>query len=138
MTDSDGHYVFDDLPPGDYQVIFSDLPTDFTFTTVRTPGAAATDDSDAGANGATEVFTIEIGEPQVRERNNLDGDLVAFYIDSTRDAGLLPPELIVAPAPPELPNTGVNAGTPLMVALLLLLLGGALTLITRRREDEIA
>ena len=45
-TDSAGHYVFDNLAPGDYKVVFANLPAGFETTASNNSGnATATDDS---------------------------------------------------------------------------------------------
>ncbi|MAS37945.1 MAG: hypothetical protein CL610_28380, partial [Anaerolineaceae bacterium] len=61
-TDADGNYLFDDLVPGDYYVIFSDLPVDYVFSRLD-EGADDTVDSDADrTTGATTVTTLLPGE----------------------------------------------------------------------------
>ncbi|MEM7130419.1 MAG: SdrD B-like domain-containing protein, partial [Chloroflexota bacterium] len=50
-TDSDGLYTFENLPPGDYYVVFDlvTLPTGYVVTTQDAAGVADEDDSDADA-----------------------------------------------------------------------------------------
>ncbi len=67
-----GHYLFDQLTPGDYFLEFV-APAGRAFTTAGPGGVIDTQDSDAGGNGLTEVFTLNAG----------DADL-------SRDAGILP------------------------------------------------
>ncbi len=60
-TDEDGFYLFDDLPAGDYYVVF-DIPNNYTTTTIN----AGTDDGmDSDANpstGQTEIISLGQGE----------------------------------------------------------------------------
>jgi len=68
-----GHYLFRNLPVGDYFVEFV-APSGRSFTLVGASGTRDPDDSDATpANGLTEVFTLSAGD-----------------VDLSRDAGILP------------------------------------------------
>lgn len=61
-TDSTGLYRFDDLVPGDYYVIFSDLPTGYYFTR-QNAGGDDTLDSDADrSSGRTADVTLVSGQ----------------------------------------------------------------------------
>ncbi len=60
-TDSNGNYLFDNLVPGDYYVVFI-LPSGYTFTTADA-GSDDTKDSDANAStGKTICTTLTPGE----------------------------------------------------------------------------
>jgi len=60
-TDADGFYIFDDLQPGDYYVVF-DLPEGYQFT-LQDQGADDAFDSDADMQtGMTICTTLEEGE----------------------------------------------------------------------------
>ncbi len=61
-TDANGGYFFDDLPPGDYYVVFdvNTLPPDFFPTQPNTGNDAS--DSDADATGTTNLVTLGPGE----------------------------------------------------------------------------
>ncbi|MEL6922598.1 MAG: SdrD B-like domain-containing protein, partial [Bacteroidota bacterium] len=77
LTDTDGLYLFEDVLPGDYYIIF-DLSTttgvsDYGFTGVNT--GTGLNDNEADANGRTAVFTFD---PR-------SGD------DLGHDAGIVPP-----------------------------------------------
>lgn len=61
LTGNDGRYLFEDLPSGEYSVVFSNLPADFTFT-LQDQGADDAVDSDADPlTGETAVFTLISG-----------------------------------------------------------------------------
>ncbi|WP_293685011.1 SdrD B-like domain-containing protein, partial [Spirosoma sp. 48-14] len=70
VTDATGHYLFPNLDPGTYYVVFT-APSGATFTTPNTGNDAT--DSDAGVGGRTGNYT-----------------LVAGQVDLTVDAGLIP------------------------------------------------
>ncbi|MEZ4884190.1 MAG: SdrD B-like domain-containing protein [Chitinophagales bacterium] len=59
-TDESGFYLFDNLPDGNYFVVFGDVE-DFNRTTANEGDNDATD-SDAGTNGQTASVTLEGGE----------------------------------------------------------------------------
>ncbi|MBK9015411.1 MAG: DUF11 domain-containing protein [Saprospiraceae bacterium] len=61
-TDANGGYFFDDLPPGDYYVVFEvgTLPAEYVPTQPNTGDDAS--DSDADDSGATNVVTLGPGE----------------------------------------------------------------------------
>ncbi len=61
FTDNTGEYNFDGLTPGDYYVIFKDIPSDYVFS----PKDAASNDaldSDADVNGQTACTHLDPGE----------------------------------------------------------------------------
>lgn len=60
-TDAGGAYWFDDLPPGDYVLVFSGLPAGYEFTKLRASGDSQTD-SDADGGGQTGVIHLLAGE----------------------------------------------------------------------------
>ncbi|MBE9116359.1 DUF642 domain-containing protein [Lusitaniella coriacea LEGE 07157] len=68
-TDVNGNYQFDNLNPGEeYQLTFSDLPDDTTFSQSNI-GGDDTQDSDVNKDtGSTDIFTLNPGE------NNIDMD----------------------------------------------------------------
>lgn len=84
QTDAAGLYVFEDLPPGDYSLAFSDLPADYVFTRPDATGNPQTD-SDVDSSGATVRITLAAGAR-----------------DMSWDAGIKPLE---AP-PPEIATLG--------------------------------
>ncbi len=74
LTDANGKYLFDDLNPGNYKVMFV-APSGYTFTTQSTAAGpeAANNDSDANvANGMTDTIFLSEGEHQ----RNVDAGLV--------------------------------------------------------------
>ena len=143
-TDSNGHYVFDSLPAGQYYVVFSNLPSEYQFTFQRVVGGTDADDSNpATGTGRTPVFTLGLGQADMRLVVGSDKTTVAWMINPTIDAGIVeigvlpdngntPPK---TPTTPDLSYTGVPARTELSVAVLLLLVGGAFLLVARRRRD---
>ena len=94
-TDFAGHYVFDNLAPGSYEVAFSGLPAFHAFTTAAASGSTDADNSDAGVDGRTASFTLNGGssnggDPDVRATVATDGTTAAAEIDPTIDAGVVP------------------------------------------------
>ncbi|RIJ69348.1 LPXTG cell wall anchor domain-containing protein [Nakamurella silvestris] len=92
-TDENGHYVFDNLYPGSYQVVFSGLPTGYIFTGQSVEGSSAAEDSNPGVSGATPVFSLIGGGTNVRPVTEADSALgvdKAVAIDPTIDAGIFP------------------------------------------------
>jgi len=70
-TDASGAYLFEDLVPGDYYVVFSDLPKGYGFTTANS--TADNLDSDAGQNGQTPIVSLSAGE----DYRDLDAGIIA-------------------------------------------------------------
>jgi hypothetical protein len=58
-TDQDGHYGFEDVPPGDYYLVFT-APSGYQFT-LQNAGPDNVD-SDADGSGRTGVFTLAAGQ----------------------------------------------------------------------------
>ncbi|MCA8927064.1 MAG: carboxypeptidase regulatory-like domain-containing protein [Alphaproteobacteria bacterium] len=72
VTDANGHYLFEDLDPGAYKVMFV-APGGYAFTTKAPYGPElANTDSDAHANGMTDTIYLTEGEVQL----NIDAGLV--------------------------------------------------------------
>ena len=140
-TDGAGHYVFDNLVPGDYVIQFSGLPAGYEFTLPGTGGAA---DSNPATTGLTPVFTVSTSGGDMRAATTGDGVSVATMINPTIDAGIWNPISDSAPttptptpppAPgPTLPTTGSNVLDALLVGLVLLTSGLGIVTITKRRR----
>lgn len=77
QTDSSGFYLFDNLPPGQYYVVFNldDLPANYRVTTQNAGGVADTADSDANP---------------VTGRSDNSRSLAAGEEDLTLDMGIFP------------------------------------------------
>ena len=75
LTDENGFYQFTDLPAGDYQLRFSNLPFGYEFSK-QDQGTDDTIDNDADADGYTECVTLAAGE------NNMDVDAGICEIDA--------------------------------------------------------
>jgi len=60
-TDSDGLYGFSNVAPGTYKITFSDIDADYQFT-VKDAGGDDELDSDAMANGMTDIFSVMLGD----------------------------------------------------------------------------
>ncbi|MEM1119718.1 MAG: SdrD B-like domain-containing protein [Bacteroidota bacterium] len=67
LTDQNGHYQFNDLDPGSYQLKIVGQPADL-IATLQDAGGDDSRDSDIDFLGFTDVFTLSAGE------NNLDFD----------------------------------------------------------------
>lgn len=59
-TDASGAYGFGNVPPGDYVLVFGDLPSGYVFTKAHASGDPQTD-SDADASGQTGVIQLLAG-----------------------------------------------------------------------------
>jgi len=91
-TDANGHYVFDDLRPGQYEIAFSDIPDGYSFTTqFEATGTAATDSNADPDTGITPVFTVDGTDADTRAVTAGDGTTNAVLINPTIDAGIAPP-----------------------------------------------
>ena len=96
-TDDDGFYLFDNLPAGSYQVVFT-LPTGYVWTSLREHGVGAAFDSDADrTTGRSEVIVLglnEDGTPMdgVQLSSDMGYAVNATWINPTIDAGIRLPE----------------------------------------------
>ncbi|EGG19631.1 colossin A [Cavenderia fasciculata] len=82
-TDNDGHYIFDQLPPGNYCVQVS-IPSDFT-------ASPTGQDSLIGSTGK-HCFTLD---KSTTTPSTSDDGVQAFYMNLDEDAGLMPPQFAV-------------------------------------------
>ncbi len=149
VTDSLGHYVFDNLLPGSYVVAFT-LPSGWVFTS--TGGGVSADDSNPSPTadytvGYTPIFTIAAtASGDTRAVVSSDGALVASLIDPTIDAGVIDinaarlPFLTTTTSPA--PNSSLattGSDTPRMIAIAMLLVAsGWIVLLARRRRPNIS
>jgi len=64
MTDMNGEYIFNDVAPGGYYVVFdpATLPTDYVFTAQDAAMVNDGSDSDADATGSTGLITVTAGQ----------------------------------------------------------------------------
>jgi protocatechuate 3,4-dioxygenase beta subunit len=86
-TDSNGHYVFDQLPAGDYTVTFTP-PSGYTFTPSGASGSSPTNDSNPNGGGVTRTINLGNNDAQLTDSTTSDG-VTAPKIDRTIDAGLI-------------------------------------------------
>lgn len=86
VSDTSGHYLFDNLPPGSYTVRFAGVPGGSRLTMARS-GDDRSADSDPDYTGETAPFTLGVGEPNVRAAAPADG-VSADYVNPTIDAGI--------------------------------------------------
>ena len=87
-TDSNGHYVFDNLLPGIYEIQFSNLPATYAITV--TGQGTSSNDSNPDATGLTPTFTLAVSATDVRPAVTADG-VTAPLINPTIDAGIWQP-----------------------------------------------
>ena len=122
FTDAQGHYLIDNLVPGEYRIRFT-LPGEYGFTSIG--GGGATVDSNADPlSGLTDVFVIrgrDAGNTVVDD----DPSTVAMFVDPTIDAGVI---LI------EIPATGGDPTDPLGLAFVMTLIGAALIAVAQRQR----
>ncbi len=140
VTDALGHYVFDNLPAGDYVVRFTTLPAGYVFTTQGAGGGA--DSNPVATSGVTPVFSVTPSSSDVRQVFPGDSVTIATIINPTIDAGIWNPAVDVASSPPvvrtppppagSLPATGAQGIYNLVLAALLALLGGLAMVYTGR------
>jgi len=89
LTDASGHYVFDNLFPGDYKIAFT-LPSGYVYTPPG-GGTPSTDSNPAQSTGVTPVFTINATPTgETRSVVAADGVTKAVLINPTIDAGVVP------------------------------------------------
>jgi LPXTG-motif cell wall-anchored protein len=110
ITDGNGNYRFDNLPPGDYIVEFSNLPPTFGATSVNRGDASGDSDADP-ITLRTPIISLSAGE-----------------VDLTWDLGIVQ-------ARQALPRTGSEIARMLTVALGAVLIGLALWVVARRRQS---
>ena len=95
MTDQNGLYLFDDLPPGKYQVEFVFPP--LLLATLADQGVDINIDSDAGEDGLTEIVMLMAGE----HRRDLDLGLICkpviIVVDPYKEIGCDKPVLFDEP-----------------------------------------
>lgn len=119
-TDSAGHYLFDGLVPGDYRIRFTP-PSGLGYTSALT-GDGVTDSNADPISGLTPVFTLSADTSGDMRVDN-DPDTLAAFVDPTVDAGFVVLEL---------PATGSDSSSLLLIGLLLLVIGGSLRVTVRR------
>jgi len=108
VTGANGAYHFDNLLPGSYAIQFSGAPTGYNWTSAGAVGSMVANDSNPNSSGLTPVFVLEADSLQMRLVVGTDGTLVATLINSTIDAGLVPPAgLSLPPSPLAPPTPGV-------------------------------
>ncbi|KNY05125.1 SdrD B-like domain-containing protein [Microbacterium sp. GCS4] len=90
-TDAAGHYVFDNLFPGDYRIRFSGWPAGYVPTIQSAPGTSTAEDSNPDATGLTPVFSITGGGTNMRPVEAGDGTTRALQINPTIDLGIVAP-----------------------------------------------
>ncbi|MFJ4223666.1 SdrD B-like domain-containing protein [Microbacterium sp. NPDC089695] len=88
-TDAAGHYVFDNLLPGQYRVRFSGWPAGYVPTTPKASGVATADDSNPDATGLTPVFSLVGSGVNTRPVEPGDAAARALQIDPTIDLGIV-------------------------------------------------
>ncbi|WP_435748394.1 SdrD B-like domain-containing protein [Microbacterium sp. PMB16] len=122
-TDANGQYLFDGLFAGDYYIQFTDLPAGYRFTTT---GSRGDGDSNPMSSGRTPVFSLGANSPDMRLVTGADGTILASFINSTIDAGLV----TILPA-----TGGAIPIWIIAIGILLLLLGLGLVVVRRRRRS---
>jgi len=107
-TDSNGFYTFYNLTPGQYRVLFSNLPAGYQFTG-KDLGGVENVDSDVNVTGMTDCVTLASGE------NNpaVDAGLVAIAVPTNTPAPATatntPVPATNTPVPPTATNTPLPA-----------------------------
>ncbi|MDR0283604.1 MAG: carboxypeptidase regulatory-like domain-containing protein, partial [Propionibacteriaceae bacterium] len=104
-TDKNGYYLFDLVPPGTYQVVFT-LPDGYLWTAAN-QGAVQTDSDARGesayaATAGSAPFTLAVGGPNVVAATDASVPTTytvkAPYVNPTLDAGVVPvaPQIDIA------------------------------------------
>jgi hypothetical protein len=125
VTDSNGHYLFDNLRPGSYRVRFSNLPPKWEFTTQGTADTAS--DSNPDVTGLTPVFTLGPTSPNMRRGTSSDG--TTHFINPTIDGGIVRSAVTAV----HLPATGTASKRIVQLALYFMVFGSAMVVVHRRR-----
>jgi uncharacterized repeat protein (TIGR01451 family) len=86
-TDANGVYLFDNLAPGSYSVVFT-APASYRLTTANVGDAIGNSDADA-TTGATAVFELGAGKPNMSA--TVPAGSIAAAMNPTIDAGLWQP-----------------------------------------------
>jgi len=89
VTDADGNYFIDGLLPGEYRALFSGLPHGYGFTRQTVGSDDAADSNPDPATGMTAVFTIHASATGSTIADT-DPSTLAFWVDPTIDAGVVP------------------------------------------------
>ena len=98
-TNDQGLYLFDNLPAGSYQVVFT-LPAGYVWTTTRAEGVEVEYNSDAAqTTGQSEIIVLGVNDSgippvdsTIRLSSTMDYPVNAKWIDPTIDAGILLPQ----------------------------------------------
>ena len=129
-TDSTGLYHFDDLAPGTYTVVFTNIPSGFTFTAPTAPGSSPQNDSNPDATGTS--APLRPGPPAAGNNvtASVPGDRVtAPYIDRTIDAGIVAvpvvPAILTPTVSTQISATTVSVGSTLSDSVSVSGTGGA-------------
>jgi len=99
LTDENGDYIFENVPPGNYQIVID--ATDFTNPNT---GDEATDSDIIPSTGSTTIFTVEPGETEDHDAGILPPPAQVVgtaWVDADRDGIQDPDEAII-------PNVTVN------------------------------
>ncbi|HSR44512.1 MAG TPA: SdrD B-like domain-containing protein, partial [Acidimicrobiia bacterium] len=128
VTDANGNYLFENLQPGDYYLVFILPEADDLFVV---PNAGVDPGLDSDADNTTNVSRT----PVIKVLGNV--------IDNTWDAGIVYVAVggvqITTTTPETLPFTGSDFGEAGLagIALALVALGGVALMAVRRREEEV-
>ena len=143
LTDTNGHYVFDNLLPGAYVAKFT-LPAGWVFTMIN--GGLSGEDSNPSPSatatvGYTPIFTVS-GTAGGDTRAVVPGDGVSYatVINPTIDAGVVDvnairPPPVTTPLPPtgSIPTTGSDPTGLIVFGVVLVILGRVALRFRRKR-----
>jgi len=87
-TDVNGHYLFDNLRPGDYKIKFTP-PDGYLPTTANAATSTSANDSNPGSDGWTASFTVTLSATGDTVAD-VDGSTLATFVNPTIDAGFVP------------------------------------------------